>query len=285
MRPSFKNYLLSRQKIIDKAIGKYLPKKSEVNETLYSAMQYSIFSGGKRLRPILALEGAALFGDEKKILPAACAIEMIHTYSLIHDDLPCMDNDEMRRGKPTVWKKYGEGVALLCGNAMLVLAYQILVQEQAKYIKNSKESIIKLLQEMSLMIGASGLIGGQMQDIFSSNDLDDLKYIHLNKTAKLIILSVKVGAVLFGAKDKYLNVLHRFGEKIGTAYQIADDILDRGKRKERSNYADLVGLDVAKKCLREEIHQARICLDIFKEKGKNLKDIAEMIGERVGDVA
>lgn len=285
MRPSFKNYLLSRQKIIDKAIGKYLPKKSEINETLYSAMQYSIFSGGKRLRPILVLEGAALFGDEKKILPAACAIEMIHTYSLIHDDLPCMDNDEMRRGKPTVWKKYGEGVALLCGNAMLVLAYQILVQEQAKYIKNSKENIIKLLQEMSLMIGASGLIGGQMQDIFSSNDLDDLKYVHLNKTAKLIILSVKVGAVLFGAKDKYLNVLHRFGEKIGTAYQIADDILDRGKKKERSNYANLVGLDTAKKCLREEIHQARVFLDIFKEKGKNLKDIAEMIGERVGDVA
>ncbi len=284
MRPSFKNYLLSRQKIIDKAIGKYLPKKSEINETLYSAMQYSIFSGGKRLRPILVLEGAALFGDEKKILPAACAIEMIHTYSLIHDDLPCMDNDEERRGRPSVWKKYGEGVALLCGNAMLVLAYQILVQEQAKYMKKSFENIIKLLQEMSLAIGASGLIGGQMQDILSNNFLDDLKYIHLNKTAKLIILSVKAGAILFGAKDKHLNALHQFGEKIGIAYQIADDILDIGKKKEQANYANLAGIDVAKKYLQKEIHQSMVCLDIFKEKGKNLKDIAEMIGERVRDV-
>lgn len=277
-----KNYFKRWEKIINKALNKYLPKETEVPQVLHQAIRYSVFSGGKRIRPILTLEAASLFGDWKKIIPSACAIEMIHTYSLIHDDLPCMDNDELRRGKPTTWKKFGEAVSILAGCALLSRSFEILTTEQTKILKNSKDNVIKLLQEISEAIGSYGLIGGQTLDIitpFEKMTTETLKYIHLNKTAKLFTISVRAGAILFGVKEKYLNILTKFGIALGEAFQIADDIMDFEVEEKKCNYAKIVGLSRAKQHLEEKIHQAKTQLAIFKEKGKNLKSIADFIGE------
>lgn len=225
----FKKELNSLGKIVEQELAKLLPQKDEFPPKLHEAMHYSTFSGGKRIRPIMVMKAAELFGiPYEKVIPTACGIEMIHTYSLIHDDLPVMDNDDFRRGKPTCHKVYGEALALLTGDALLTHAF-------ATIAKNSKiegicpNAVIDVIEKISLAAGANGMIGGQTVDISSSGkdiDKDTLFYISRHKTGALINISLWSGARLAGASNKDLERIKAFGENIGLVFQIVDDILD-----------------------------------------------------------
>lgn len=204
----------------------YYIDKKEYNSLVYEAMSYSLSVGGKRIRPILLMLTYGLYKENyKDIMEMAAAIEMIHTYSLIHDDLPSMDNDDLRRGKPTCHKVYGEGIAILAGDALLNEAASILV----KYSLKHGESALRAADLILEASGPEGMIGGQVVDILSENkkiDLDQLNYIHRNKTGALIKASILAGAIMGGASKKDMNILAEYGEKLGLAFQIKDDILD-----------------------------------------------------------
>lgn len=192
-----------------------MPKAKTRPEVLHTAMRYSVFSGGKRLRPILCLAAAeAVGGKAEEALTPACAIELLHTYSLIHDDLPAMDNDDLRRGQPTSHKKFGEANAILTGDALLTLTFEWLADYPA------------LAKELAQAAGSQGIIAGQVEDM--SPHGDDLEFIHLNKTAKLFQAAVRIGALAGQAKKRELQALSEYGEKIGLAFQLMDDVLDEG---------------------------------------------------------
>lgn len=231
-------------------------------EDIFKSMRYTVLLPGKRLRPVMCLETCRMFGGNiEEAIPAACAIEMLHSQTLIHDDLPCMDNDDFRRGKPTNHKVFGEATAVLAGDALLTFAPQILT-------KNSKnlgaEKLLKVLEEYFQYAGAYGVIAGQVIDIeseknYPENPEETLKYIHTHKTADLFKLSVRTGAIIADAHEKYLDIITDFAQKLGFAFQIADDILDEtstfeemgktlGKDKQagKLTYTNLYGLDKAK---------------------------------------
>lgn len=216
-------YLQNKAVLIEKALHEALPQENQKPFLLHKAMRYAVLEGGKRLRPTLCLAAceAGESAPETAILPAT-ALELVHTYTLIHDDLPCMDNDDMRRGKPTVHKAFGEAMAVLAGDALQTLAFETL----AKYDK--RETIPALVKELAEAIGSTGVIGGQVEDIADtpSPSADDIKFIHHNKTARLFIASVKMGGIAAGADSALLNKLGLFGEAYGTAFQIADDLDD-----------------------------------------------------------
>ncbi len=223
-----KKYLAQKAKIADGLLKKYLPKDKSI---ISQAMRYSVLAGGKRLRPIFVMLGAETFGlDIKKIEPAVCAVEFLHTYSLIHDDLPAMDNDDLRRGKPTSHKKFGESAAILAGDALLTETFNLIAQ-----CKVPAERIVKAVTMFSCYSGYKGMIAGQAEDTIEAGKWNKqnisfckkkLEYIHIHKTSDLIKASLKLGAVLAGAKDKDLKALETYGQNIGIAFQIADDILD-----------------------------------------------------------
>jgi geranylgeranyl diphosphate synthase type II len=225
----FKREMKSMAQVVEQALVQYLPQKDEYPSKLYEAMHYSTLSGGKRLRPILVMKAAEFFGIPcEKVMPTACGVEMIHTYSLIHDDLPIMDNDDFRRGKPTCHKVYGDALALLAGDALLTHAF-------ATIAKNSRiegilsDAVVDVIEKMSLAAGSYGMIGGQTVDIASSGKnigQDTLFYISTHKTGCLISISLWSGARLAGASRKDLEIIKSFGEKIGLVFQIVDDILD-----------------------------------------------------------
>ncbi|SQB91502.1 geranylgeranyl pyrophosphate synthase [Clostridium tetanomorphum] len=214
------------KKEIDDYLYEYLKNKGSYNKKIYEAMAYSINVGGKRIRPILMLLTYEMYDkDYKKILPAACALEMIHTYSLIHDDLPAMDNDDLRRGKPTNHKVFGEALAILAGDALLNEAFNILLKNS---LSNGK-SWVKAASLIGEASGADGMIGGQVVDILGENkniNIEELYYMHRKKTGELIKVAILSGSVLGEAEEKDLNILQEFGEKLGLAFQIKDDILD-----------------------------------------------------------
>lgn len=216
-------------KIVEQEIVKFLPRKDEYPPTLFEAMHYSTLSGGKRLRPIMVMKAAELFGmDYEKVIPTACGIEMIHTYSLIHDDLPVMDNDDFRRGKPTCHKVYGEALALLAGDALLTHAFAT-IAKNSKIEGISSNAVIDVIEKISHAAGGYGMIGGQTIDISLSGkdmDQDTIFYVSLHKTGCLISISLWSGARLAGASKNDLETIKGFGEKIGLAFQIVDDILD-----------------------------------------------------------
>lgn len=222
----FNNFILENKDIIDFHLDKYLQLKYP--QTLWESMRYTVLLEGKRIRPILALESARAFGGcVEDVIPTACAIEMVHAYSLIHDDLPCMDNDDFRRGKPTNHKVYGEAIAVLSGDALLSYAPQVIIQNTPD--KVNKDKLLKVLEEFFITIGPSALVGGQVVDIESegkSIDLSTFTYIHTNKTGELIKFAVRSGAILAGANSEQLDVITEYGKLIGYAFQIADDVLD-----------------------------------------------------------
>ncbi|KYO65813.1 polyprenyl synthetase family protein [Thermovenabulum gondwanense] len=215
--------------LVDKALNEYLPDENLYPSEIFKAMRYSIFAGGKRIRPILVMKTAEMFGLSKEmVLPTACGIEMIHTYSLIHDDLPCMDDDDFRRGKPTCHKIFGEAIALLAGDALLTHAF--LVISKNREIKGiDANAVLDVIERISKASGPLGMVSGQVVDILSEGKVIDEKLLYFmddKKTAELIKGSLWAGARLAGADEKELERMDNFGEKIGLIFQITDDILD-----------------------------------------------------------
>ena len=223
---NLKKYLTTRQKLIDRALESYLPKASTKPATLHRAMRYSLFAGGKRLRPILCLAAAeACRGEVENALPLACALECIHTYSLVHDDLPSMDNDDFRRGRPTCHKVFGDGIAILAGDALLTIAFEIV----SKAKPTPRYNIATLVGEVAVAAGSQKLIAGQVADLEAEGEKvkrDQLQFIHANKTAAILKSSVRLGAMSANADPKKLDAVTRFGERLGLAFQIIDVILD-----------------------------------------------------------
>jgi len=252
---------------IESALRKYLPKGSDA---LSKAMRYSVFSGGKRVRPILTIESSkACGGNFKDALPAACAIELVHTYSLIHDDLPAMDNDDFRRGKPTCHKAFGEANAILAGDALLTLAFNIIAS-------NSKPAVgMKIIRELSDAIGANGMVAGQALDLESQvkrsinkgQDRAMAKKIDLLKTARLFSAAAKIGALTAGAQSNKIRALEQFGLDLGLSFQIVDDYLDGEGRMRRKSTASL-------------IEKAKNDLNIFGRSAKGLRDMIECLSRR-----
>ncbi len=262
------------RKIIDRNLKKYLLKKEQIPKQLHKAMVYAVFPGGKRIRPILTMASAYVCGlSLKEVIPAACAIELIHNYSLVHDDLPSMDNDDFRRNKLSVHKKFSEGLAILVGDALLTKAFEIV---------KDNHRIINLLSKSS---GAEGMIAGQVADTFTdfkklkkSQKEKTLKYIHLNKTGKLIQASVLVGGILSRISSRKFKALENFGKKIGLAFQIVDDIFD--KDKDKLTYPLLYGEKKTTKKIEDLIKDAKKDIEIFKDKKWILSELADYVIKR-----
>jgi geranylgeranyl diphosphate synthase, type II len=286
-------YWKSRQAMVEKALDRHLPKKSTRPVTIHEAMRYSIFAGGKRLRPILTLASAEVLGAEPAAaLPLACAVECIHTYSLIHDDLPSMDNDDFRRGKPTSHKVYGEGMAILAGDALLTIAFEM----AAKVPAWPRYSHADLITEIASASGSQGLIAGQVADLEGEKKkvlLEELRYIHLNKTAALITSSLRLGAMSANATTAQLKSINTFGNALGLAFQVVDDILDitqtteqlgksAGKdvKSQKSTYPALLGLEGARKEADKLTRQAVSALKPLGSKAQTLLDIADYMLQR-----
>ncbi|MFK0523286.1 polyprenyl synthetase family protein [Paenibacillus illinoisensis] len=228
-RPSFEQYLQQTTDEVTEALKEILPVHWEMPQSLRDAMQYSLMAGGKRLRPLLVVAAAEALGAQRAAaLPVACAVEMVHTYSLIHDDLPAMDNDDYRRGKLTNHKVYGEATAILAGDALLTHAFYSVVQAGRKNGVPA-EALLSIVEDLSELAGARGMVGGQVADMEGEQgitDLEQLQYIHLHKTGDLIVFSLLAGARIGGATEGQLDALRVFGRDLGLAFQIQDDILD-----------------------------------------------------------
>jgi len=285
----FKKYLQRKRKIIEQALDNFLPEENKEPKSLHRAMRYSVFAGGKRLRPILAIASfEAVGGKGRIILPVACALEMIHTYSLIHDDLPCMDNDNLRRGKPTLHKVYSEGMAVLAGDALHALAFELLLKA-----KNPQ-----VVLEVAKAIGTEGMIGGQVKDLEAEGkkvSLKEVEYIHTHKTGKLLRASVRVGAILGGADNTRLSALSVYGEKFGLAFQIVDDILDivgkeevlgkksgSDKANSKATFPEVIGIEKSKILTKNLLKKAKENLKILKEKSWVFEKLADYVYERIG---
>lgn len=267
----------------------------EEQEILFDAMRYSLSDGGKRIRPVLTLAFCeACGGDYRNALPFAGAIEMIHSYSLVHDDLPCMDDDDMRRGKPSCHKKYGESNALLAGDALFTLAFETALSENISSVP--PERVIKAAGVLAHYAGACGMVGGQIIDLMSEtkrNGLEKLKVMDSLKTGALIKAASEMGCIVAGASEEQLKAAKIFSESIGLAFQIQDDILDvtssseeLGKpvgsdvENEKSTYVALLGLDESAKLVKELTKEAQNSLNVFGEKGEFLKELASVLSNR-----
>lgn len=283
--------------MVEKELLSYLPQsENEDIKKLLSSMEYSLMAGGKRVRPMLVLEFAKLCGgSEEAALPFACALEMIHTYSLIHDDLPCMDNDDLRRGKPTNHKVYGEATALLAGNGLLTLAFETAVSEKAVKL-NGYEKCAKAARVLAECAGADGMLGGQMIDLESegkSVSVEHLKVMDNKKTGALMIAAAKLGCISAGATEEQISAAVSYAANIGLAFQIVDDILDitstteeLGKpvgsdnENEKSTYAALLGLDKCRELSHELTENAVSALDIFDNDTETLRNFAYYLLKR-----
>lgn len=293
---NLKTELQKKIEITDRALDKYLPQEGHPQKVLFDAMRYSVFAGGKRLRPILMMAASEFVeGRLEDVLPFACAMEMIHTYSLIHDDLPAMDNDDYRRGKLTNHKVYGDAIAILAGDGLLNYAVELMLQAILEDNANSMRKILAM-KEIASAAGVYGMIGGQVVDLMSENkkiDKNTLDFIHNHKTAALIIASIRAGAILGGANDAELKALTEFAKNIGLGFQITDDILDiigdeqkLGKKigsdmeKHKSTYPSIHGLDISIKKVKELFDQGIRAIDHFGERADFLVCLADYLVKR-----
>ena len=265
-------------------INNYLQKnlKTDKPEILAQALRYSTIGSGKRIRPILCISSfKACNGKGNYIMPTACALELVHTFSLIHDDLPCMDNDDFRRGKPTNHKVFGEDIAILAGDALLTMAFEW-IADTPKVSSHKKLSIIK---ELSYCTGPKGLIGGQVLDLKTSADklsINKIKSIYLKKTASLITSAVKIGAIAAGANKRKLSALTAYGKNLGMAFQIVDDLLDLAQDEEKNmSYPALAGKENAYKYADKLIIQTINSIKPFGKKAYLLEDIARWVIDQV----
>ena len=288
----FKDYLAQAKDRVERALDEAL--KPERPESLRDAMRYSLLAGGKRLRPILCLAACELAGGNAELaLPTAVALEMIHTMSLIHDDLPAMDDDDLRRGRPTNHKVYGEAVAILAGDALLTRAFEMVALRSPGV---SAERLLTVVGELSLVAGAPGLVGGQVVDLESEGkdvDLDTVEYIHLHKTGALLSACVITGAIIGGADDDLIKALRVYARGIGLAFQIIDDILDITASSEvlgktagkdlvadKTTYPKLLGLDESRQRADALVTEAKAALQPWAEHARPLLALADFITSR-----
>ena len=290
---SLKTYLAERAKEVDAALDRLLPKAKTNPATIHGAMRYCVFAGGKRLRPILCLAAAeACGGDPKNALAPACAVEVLHTYSLVHDDLPCMDDDDLRRGRPTCHKVYGDGMAVLCGDALLTESFALITLAPA----TKRYTVGDYVAELALAGGSRKLIGGQVLDLEGEGrrlTKSQLVKIHEAKTAALLTTSIRLGAMTANATPAKLDALSTFGHALGLAFQVIDDILDvtqsteilgktagKDAAVEKATYPSVLGLDRSRK---EAARLTRIAMDALQPFGKQaarLREIAAYLLDR-----
>ena len=296
MTTTIKHYLDERKTLVDKALQKFMPNPSGLASDVIKAMNYSLFAGGKRIRPILCIAGAeAVGGSADSVVPVACAIELIHTYSLIHDDLPVMDNDDFRRGKPTNHTVFGEAVALLAGDGLLTLAFNLMAGYGAEE-KVEKKALLRVIDLIASAAGYRGMVGGQVVDIIYEGKEPDatvVEYIHRHKTAALISVSVTAGTILAGGNEDEEKAMNSYGQQIGLAFQIADDILNiegnrkvmgkgtgSDKEKGKVTYPSVFGTAKSKTIQKELIENAIESLKKFDTRAEPLRDLARYIIER-----
>jgi geranylgeranyl diphosphate synthase, type II len=283
-----KSYLIDRQKAVDRALNGFLPKATVSPATIHKAMRYSLFAGGKRLRPVLCLAAAeACGGRMSAALPLACAVECIHTYSLIHDDLPSMDNDDLRRGRATCHKVFGDGVAILAGDALLTIAFEIATQTK----ETRRYPLREVVLEIAMAAGSRQLIAGQVADLEGEGrriNRAQLRYIHENKTAALLTASVRLGAMAANAGTKELAAITAFGRALGLAFQVIDDILDVTQTSEKlgksagkdvaaqkATYPAVIGLEKSRAEARRLTAKAHSALANFGRSADRLREIAK----------
>lgn len=291
---NFATELKAWSKQVDDALDLYLPKAEEYPATIHEAMRYSVFAGGKRLRPVLVLAATqAVGGDVAKVMPVACALELIHTYSLVHDDLPAMDNDDFRRGRPTNHKVYGEAMAILVGDALLTHAFELIARSAEDY---PADKVNTVTLEIARAAGSRGLIGGQVVDMLSENKAitgEVMEYIHRHKTGALFRAAVRAGAILGGASEEELSCLTRYSEQMGLAFQIKDDLLDIegdeakiGKpvgsdlKNQKCTYPSLYGLEQARNMAQQAAEAACAELKIFGSRAEFLRSLVHFIISR-----
>jgi geranylgeranyl diphosphate synthase type II len=287
-----KTRLATLHKQVDRALDRWLPSEKTRPVTLHRAMRYGIFGGGKRLRPILCLAAAeACGGKTTPALPPACAVECIHTYSLIHDDLPCMDDDDLRRGRPTMHKVFGEAVAVLAGDALMTIAFEILAQTKA----TKRYGLQEFFLELATSAGSSLLVGGQVADMEAENRKatpKELLFIHRGKTAAMISASLRLGAMSANATPAEVKALGKFGENLGLAFQIVDDILDITQSSEKlgksagkdaasgkATYPAVFGLE---KSRREAARLTKAALTALEPLGQNADFLRALAGDLLG---
>ena len=285
-----KRYLVARQKEVDRALDRFLPKASVSPATIHKAMRYSLFAGGKRLRPILCLAATeACGGKASAALPHACAMECIHTYSLIHDDLPSMDNDDLRRGRPTCHKVFGDGIAILAGDALLTIAFEIATK--AKPV--SRYDLRDVFAEIAEAAGSQKLIAGQVADLEAEGrklNRAQVRSIHENKTAALLTASVRLGAMAANATTKQLSAITAFGRALGLAFQVIDDILDMTQTSEKlgksagkdsaakkATYPAVFGLEKSRSEARRLTTRAHNALESLGKNAEVLRALADYL--------
>jgi geranylgeranyl diphosphate synthase, type II len=290
---TIREYLEERRVQVDAELERVLPPAGQYPTSIHQAMRYSVFAGGKRLRPILCLEaGRLLGGDEKSLLEVGCALELIHTYSLIHDDLPALDNDDVRRGKPTSHRKFGEATAILAGDALLTLAFEVLSAPGL-----AADHQLRLIYELSHAIGTrAGMVAGQVVDLETTGlktDVATLEYIHSAKTGAFIRAAVRSGALCAQAGEADLGRVTVYGEKIGLAFQIADDLLDvlgseealgkavrKDGRQQKATYPALHGVERSQRIAADLILEACAALEPFGNGARRLREVAHYLVAR-----
>jgi len=287
-------YIAAQQKTVDEALNRWVPPEDENPATIHRAMRYSLFAGGKRIRPLLAIAAANAVADAPLgIESAACALELIHTYSLIHDDLPALDNDDLRRGRPTCHKVFGDAMAILAGDALLTLAFEVL----SKLDCIDAERRITLVRELATASGTvGGMIGGQVKDLEGEGQFPTahlLDSIHRAKTGALLRASVRMGAIYAGAAPHQLDALTRFGEHIGLAFQIVDDVLDveqpsealgktagKDAQQKKITFPAVYGIERSRQMAEEERLAAHLALQPFDDRAERLRELADLIVHR-----
>jgi geranylgeranyl diphosphate synthase, type II len=288
------DYIAAQQKTVDAALERWVPVESENPSTIHKAMRYSLFAGGKRVRPLLAIAAADTISDAPVgIESAACVLELIHTYSLIHDDLPALDNDDLRRGRPTCHKVFGDAMAILAGDALLTLGFEVL----AKLPDVSGDRRIALVGELATASGTvGGMIGGQVNDIEGEGKFPTaslLDSIHRAKTGALLRASVRMGAIYAGANEEELAALTRFGEHIGLAFQIVDDIIDieqpsellgktagKDAQQKKITFPAVYGMERSREMAEQERLEAHLALRMFDDRAERLRELADLIARR-----
>lgn len=294
-RIEIKDYLTEKSNAVDAFFHRYF-REQRKPPLLQQAMEYSLFAGGKRIRPILALAAyEACGGDPAEIVPYASTLELIHTYSLIHDDLPAMDNDDLRRGKPTNHKVFGDAMAILAGDALLTEAFSIL-SDPSLSSSVPEVNLLRALREIALASGLKGMVAGQVQDILSTNaapDRETLEFIHLHKTASLMRASVMMGPIFSGSSREVFAALSEYGSSLGLAFQVIDDILDiegdaeelgkpvgSDERAHKMTYPSLYGIDKSREIAERLIASAVSSLESFSENADPLREIARYLLNR-----
>jgi len=286
-------YMKERLAAVDAALDVFLPPETQRPETLHKAMRYSVFAGGKRLRPILVMAGAeAVGGAAEQVIPTACAMELIHTYSLVHDDLPAMDNDDFRRGVPTNHKVFGEATAILAGDALLTLAFRLV----ADNVRQTNRSALEVVVDIADAAGHGGMVAGQVADLEAEGrqvGAETVDYIHTHKTGALIRTSLRVGARLCGATAEQVHTLSVAGADLGLAFQIVDDILDvvasseelgktagKDQIQQKATYPAIHGIEASRARARSLIAEAEEALTAFGPRAEPIRALGRFILER-----